>query len=128
MSGVAPLYDCGLGPPEKSYWRVRNVLGRVLGCLPGITSLYAWLGPCLFEFLKACRNNDNNNNNADDEDDFDSSKPRHIHLKSWRVKPPGHKGPNDNDIVIRGPIGDHYEVIWPRNDEELEQWIAEINN
>lgn len=39
MAGIAPYYDCGLSLPKKSYWRVRTVLGRVLGCLPRVISL-----------------------------------------------------------------------------------------
>jgi tetratricopeptide (TPR) repeat protein len=31
---------------DKSYWRVRSVAGRVLGCLPGITLIGGWTGPC----------------------------------------------------------------------------------
>lgn len=42
----ASYYDCGLSLSECSYWRVRTVLGRVLGCLPGTTSLCGWIGPC----------------------------------------------------------------------------------
>ncbi|KAL3484830.1 hypothetical protein BJX62DRAFT_243538 [Aspergillus germanicus] len=31
---------------NKSYWRVRSTLGRVLGCLPGVNSVGGWIGPC----------------------------------------------------------------------------------
>ncbi|KAJ0423185.1 hypothetical protein BJY00DRAFT_310313 [Aspergillus carlsbadensis] len=31
---------------DKSYWRVRSILGRVLGCLPGVTCVGGWTGPC----------------------------------------------------------------------------------
>ncbi|KAK3614095.1 hypothetical protein LTR56_027486, partial [Elasticomyces elasticus] len=31
---------------EQSYWRVRSVLGRVLGPLPKVRSVGGWLGPC----------------------------------------------------------------------------------
>jgi hypothetical protein len=31
---------------DESYWRVRSTLGRVLGCLPGVTSVGGWIGPC----------------------------------------------------------------------------------
>jgi tetratricopeptide (TPR) repeat protein len=37
--GMAPNSECGVALPECSYWRSRSVLGRVLGCLPGVTSL-----------------------------------------------------------------------------------------
>ncbi|KAI9668494.1 MAG: hypothetical protein M1829_005372 [Trizodia sp. TS-e1964] len=46
--GIAHAYDCGLSMPGKSYWRIRTVRGRVLGCLSNVTSLCGWLGPCLF--------------------------------------------------------------------------------
>ncbi|KAF4769983.1 hypothetical protein HAV15_011591 [Penicillium sp. str.  len=44
--GMAPNSECGVALPECSYWRSRSVLGRVLGCLPGVTSLNGWVGPC----------------------------------------------------------------------------------
>jgi hypothetical protein len=31
---------------DKSYWRVRSTLGRVLGCLPGVTSVGGRIDPC----------------------------------------------------------------------------------
>jgi tetratricopeptide (TPR) repeat protein len=43
---IAHYYDCGLSLPKRSYWRSRTVLGRVLGCSPGVISLCGWLGPC----------------------------------------------------------------------------------
>ena len=44
--GVANYYECGLSVPKQSYWRIRTVLGRVLGCLPGLVSMCGWIGPC----------------------------------------------------------------------------------
>ncbi|KIH89918.1 hypothetical protein SPBR_00098 [Sporothrix brasiliensis 5110] len=44
--GISPDFDCGVVLPSRSYWRVRTVLGRVLGCLPGVASLCGWIGPC----------------------------------------------------------------------------------
>ena len=41
--GVANYFECGLSVPKHSYWRVRTVLGRVLGCLPGLVSLCGWI-------------------------------------------------------------------------------------
>ncbi|PGH14411.1 hypothetical protein AJ79_03054 [Helicocarpus griseus UAMH5409] len=46
LAGVAPYYECGLSLPRQTYWRVRTVLGSVLGCLPGVGSLCGWIGPC----------------------------------------------------------------------------------
>ncbi|KAL2803264.1 hypothetical protein BJX63DRAFT_437123 [Aspergillus granulosus] len=36
----------GMVFPERSYWRVRSILGRVLGCIPGVVSVAGWIGPC----------------------------------------------------------------------------------
>lgn len=44
--GERALYDCGLSLPEGSYWRLRTVLGSVLGALPGAASLCGWVGRC----------------------------------------------------------------------------------
>ncbi|KAK6535678.1 hypothetical protein TWF694_002131 [Orbilia ellipsospora] len=44
--GIAPFYDCSFITKQRSYHRVRSALGRVLGCLPGVTSLCGWIGPC----------------------------------------------------------------------------------
>ncbi|KAL3454434.1 hypothetical protein BJX65DRAFT_301075 [Aspergillus insuetus] len=44
--GMAPNSECGLALSECSYWRSRSVLGRFLGCLPRVTSLNGWVGPC----------------------------------------------------------------------------------
>ncbi|KAN0076128.1 hypothetical protein V8E54_006270 [Elaphomyces granulatus] len=122
MPGIAPYYDCGLSMPKKSYWHVRTVLGRVLGCLPGVTSLCGWLGPCPpVEFLKTGR---------DEEEDFDSSKPRHITLKARRVTPVEHKGWSDDATIFIGYSGYQYAAADTRlgDDEELEPWMAEMKD
>lgn len=36
--GIATYYDCGMALPSRTYWRLRTVLGRVLGCLENVTS------------------------------------------------------------------------------------------
>ncbi|KKZ66041.1 hypothetical protein EMCG_08212 [[Emmonsia] crescens] len=46
LSEPAPYYECGLSLLCQTYWRVRTVLGSVLGCLPGVTSLCGWIGLC----------------------------------------------------------------------------------
>jgi hypothetical protein len=116
--GVAPYYDCGLSLPKKSYWRIRTVLGRVLGCLPGVTSLCGWLGPCPpVEFLQT---------GCDEEDDFDHSKPMHISLKARRVTPIAHKSWTNNRVIVTGQ--DYYEDIRCEDVEEVEPWMEEMRN
>jgi tetratricopeptide (TPR) repeat protein len=44
--GGAYYEQCGLSLSTCSYWRVRSIMGRVLGCLPGTVSLCGWIGPC----------------------------------------------------------------------------------
>jgi tetratricopeptide (TPR) repeat protein len=119
IPGIAPYYDCGLSLPKKSYWRVRTVLGRVLGCLPSVISLCGWLGPCPpVEFLKTGR---------DDEDDFDSSEPRHIKLKARSVSLVEHQGRSDDAPIF---FGNRYEDTdtHQRDNEELEPWMAEMKD
>ncbi|KAJ5682799.1 hypothetical protein N7462_005964 [Penicillium macrosclerotiorum] len=97
--GVAPYYNCGLSLPKRSYWRIRTVLGRVLGCQTGT----GW----------------------SDEDNFDPSKPRHINLKARAVTPIAHKGwINDINIVT----GDDYEDIKYEGEKELGPWMEEMKN
>ncbi|GAB1213864.1 hypothetical protein ATERTT37_003017 [Aspergillus terreus] len=113
---AAPYYDCGLSLPKKSYWRVRTVLGRVLGSLPGVTSLCGWLGPCPpVEFLQTGR---------DDQDDFDPSKPRHIKLKARAVNPIANKDWFDDIKFFAG----EKEDIHPDGDEEFEGWRETIED
>ncbi|KAL4865797.1 hypothetical protein BDV12DRAFT_173887 [Aspergillus spectabilis] len=44
--GPALSQECGLVLPQCTYWRTRSVMGRVLGCVPGVTTLNGWIGPC----------------------------------------------------------------------------------
>ncbi|KAF3894273.1 HeLo domain-containing protein [Trichophyton interdigitale] len=44
--GPAQDYEDGVSLPAKSYFRIRTVLGRVLGCHPGCKSICGWIGPC----------------------------------------------------------------------------------
>ncbi|EGE03427.1 hypothetical protein TEQG_02463 [Trichophyton equinum CBS 127.97] len=44
--GPAQDYEDGVSLPAKSYFRLRTVLGRVLGCHPGCKSICGWIGPC----------------------------------------------------------------------------------
>lgn len=45
--GEPPNHDqlSGISLSYSSHWHVRSVLGRVLGCLPGVTSVGGWIGP-----------------------------------------------------------------------------------
>ena len=67
--GVSKYYDNGVSLPKRSYWRSRTALGRVLGCLPGATSVCGWIGPCL---------------------PIDGPQNKYIRLKARRVAPPKH--------------------------------------
>ncbi|EFQ99010.1 hypothetical protein MGYG_02021 [Nannizzia gypsea CBS 118893] len=44
--GPAQDYDDGVSLPTKSYFRLRTVMGRVLGCHPDCKSVCGWIGPC----------------------------------------------------------------------------------
>ncbi|OAX79149.1 hypothetical protein ACJ72_06534 [Emergomyces africanus] len=78
ISEPAPYYECGLSLPSQTYWRVRTVLGKVLGCLPGVTSLCGWIGPCPpVEFVETPSHATK---------DFSQS-PRYVHLQADEVAP-----------------------------------------
>ncbi|ORX48757.1 hypothetical protein DM01DRAFT_351232 [Hesseltinella vesiculosa] len=42
----APFYNSGLVVEGCSFWRLKSILGRVLGGSPGATGLMHWVGPC----------------------------------------------------------------------------------
>ena len=44
--GSALFHDSGLVLNNRSYWRVRTVLGRVLGGLRSANGVHGWVGPC----------------------------------------------------------------------------------
>jgi tetratricopeptide (TPR) repeat protein len=44
--GSTLYFDASMSLHNVSYWRVRTVLGRVLGSLPGVKSVCGWIGPC----------------------------------------------------------------------------------
>lgn len=78
LSEPAPYYECGLSLPSQTYWRVRTVLGSVLGCLPGVTSLCGWIGPCpSVEFVEPPSHATKNFN----------KKPHYVHLQADEVAP-----------------------------------------
>ncbi|EUC43331.1 hypothetical protein COCMIDRAFT_101084 [Bipolaris oryzae ATCC 44560] len=114
-TGIAPFFDCGLSLPRKSYWRVRTVLGRVLGCLPGIISLCGWIGPCPpVEFLSPIPD--------------DADKPRHIRLKARNISLVKHITRDPSAPIIIGSTGRRYEDMQPKEDEEIEPWMADMRN
>ncbi|KAK6535039.1 hypothetical protein TWF281_006337 [Arthrobotrys megalospora] len=116
--GIAPFYDCGFVTEKKSYHRIRNVLGRVLGCLPGVTSLCGWIGPCppvTFDppLAKPLGN---------------EKKGTHIRVKARRVGLVDPPDPNDNVIRIGGG-GAHMELRPQAEDiKNFDGFVAEVRN
>jgi len=115
QTGPSFYYECGLSLANKSYWRIRTVLGRVLGCLPGVISLCGWIGPCpriMFESVS----------------EKDSKKPRHIRVRTRRLAPIQHK-PDPNDGVIYLNSGrDRYKETRILPDEEIEPYLADMRD
>ncbi|KAK6521885.1 hypothetical protein TWF506_002088 [Arthrobotrys conoides] len=116
--GTAPFYDCGFATPQKSYHRIRNVLGRVLGCLPGVTSLCGWIGPCppvTFDppLTKPFG---------------DGKKGMHIRVKARKVGLVDPPDPLDNVIRIGGG-GSHLELRpTPEDIKNFDQFVTEIKD
>jgi hypothetical protein len=111
--GVAHYYDCGFSLPNRSYWRCRTVLGRVLGCLPGVQGLCGWIGPCPpveFDTLPG-----------------DSQRPRHIRISARRISPFDHKPDiNDHDRVY--DWDDRNEATHIQPEEEINPYIADMKD
>ena len=111
--GIAYYYDCGLVLQKLSYWRIRTVLGRILGALPNVQSLCGWIGPCPpIEFDPPLPG---------------SFQPTHIQLKARRITPV-QRVQYDNVIYLGNP-GNHYDRhvdTAPRADEDLSAYIAEM--
>lgn len=98
--GVAYYYDCGVSLPEKSYWRNRTVLGRVLGCLPGVKTVCGWIGPCpAVEVVGA-----------------GAKKAKYIRVKARRVAPP--------KPIVQLPANqqEEQELFMTRNPDEGFEW------
>ncbi|KAF1815903.1 hypothetical protein P152DRAFT_479755 [Eremomyces bilateralis CBS 781.70] len=111
--GVALLFDCGLSLPKKSYWRIRTVLGRVLGCLPGVISLCGWTGPCPpVEIIPPLPEN----------------QPCHVHLKARQLSLLPHKTWHDGDPIDIAPSVHPYKDIELREGEEPGPWAAEMRD
>jgi tetratricopeptide (TPR) repeat protein len=112
--GIALYYECGLSLPKQSYWRVRTVLGRVLGCLPRVLSLCGWIGPCpAVEFVPPLTK---------------GNQPRHIRLKARRVAPiKCEPDSEDGMIYIRSRHGrDEATRIQPG--EEVPAYLSEMQD
>ncbi|KAK4144707.1 small glutamine-rich tetratricopeptide repeat-containing protein 2 [Dichotomopilus funicola] len=113
--GIAHYYDCGLSLPTRSYWRVRTVLGRVLGCLPGVISLCGWIGPC-------------------PRVDFEPSlevptKPRHIRIKTRRVAPIEHHSDSADGIIhLGGHHNPYYSATRIQPNEEIDPYLADMKD
>ena len=108
QAGEATYFDCGLSLPNRSYWRARTVLGRVLGALPGMTSLCGWVGPC-------------------PRVDFDppstpATQPRFIRLQARLVAPTYNNHTNDDDE------DDHNAALEIQPGEDLDTYTASIQS
>ena len=111
--GVAHCSDCGLSLPTRSYWRCRSVLGRVLGCLPGVQGLCGWIGPCPPVVFEPSLE--------------DSRKPRHICTLARNISPFNHKSDiNDHDHVYDWDDHDHATHIQPN--EEINPYMADMKD
>ena len=105
--------ECGLSIPQQTYWRVRTVLGRVLGCLPGVISLCGWIGPCPpVEFVPPLA----------------ESRPRHILLKARPITMMEHTPGSGDGVIYARTSYDQHEAIRIQPDEEPQLYLAEIKD
>ncbi|KAL8783566.1 MAG: hypothetical protein Q9213_004556 [Squamulea squamosa] len=112
----AYFYNSGLSLQDRSYWRVRTVLGRVLGCLPNVISLCGWIGPCpAIEFIGRYA------------EDF-RTKPHHINVtaRSVALVPPAAE--SDANVFWFGSSQDQYEAMRMRPDEEMPAYLEEVTD
>ncbi|KAK7179647.1 TPR domain containing protein [Paraphaeosphaeria sporulosa] len=106
-------YDSGLVISKRSYWRVRTVLGRVLGCAPGVISLCGWVGPCPpVEFIPPLPHN----------------APSFVRLRARQVSLVQHKTFQNNGHVYIGGSGDVHPEVRICPDEEVESWMSDIQD
>jgi tetratricopeptide (TPR) repeat protein len=105
--------NCGISLPKQSHWRVRTVLGRVLSCLPGVTSLCGWVGPCPpVEFISLSL----------------ESKPRYILLKAPPVPPVEHT-PDGECRAGKFFLHDPYDsTLYPKPGEDIRAFAAEMQD
>lgn len=112
-AGAAYYYECGLSLPRRTYWRARTVLGRVLGCLPGVISLCGWIGPCPpVEFAPPIA----------------ESKPRHIRLKARPVALVEHTPESNDGVIHLGTRYDRYTATRIQPGEEPQPYMAEMKD
>ncbi|KAH7097617.1 prion-inhibition and propagation-domain-containing protein [Auriculariales sp. MPI-PUGE-AT-0066] len=111
--GIAPYYECGLSLPTRSYWRSRTVLGRVLGCCPGVQSHCGWIGPCPAVEFEALEN-----------------KPRFVRVKARRTSPQDYKPDiNDRDKVYNyNSVENAGSYARLQSNEEIEPYLAEMKD
>lgn len=113
-TGIAPYFDCGLVLPTRSYWRIRTVLGRVLGCLSGISSLCGWIGPGpKIEF---------------DPPSEGPVRPRHVRVKARRIALTEHHRDYDDAAIFQSSYHDRRDATRIRPDEEVEPYLAEMRD
>jgi tetratricopeptide (TPR) repeat protein len=113
QTGISRYYECGLSLPTRSYWRLRTVLGRVLGCLPGVLSLCGWIGPCpRVEFDPPVLTN----------------RPRHVRIKTRRIALTEHSSDSDDGVTYLRSGYDRYSATRIGPDEEMEPYLAEMRD
>ena len=112
-AGIAPYFDCGLVLPTRSYWRLRTVMGRVLGCLPRIISLCGWIGPCpKVEFDPPVEG---------------QVQPRHVRVMARQIALTEYHHRLGDGVWLTS-WHDHRNETRIRPDEEIETYVAEICN
>jgi tetratricopeptide (TPR) repeat protein len=114
--GVSHYYDCGVSLPKRSYWRARTVLGRVLGCLPGVISLCGWIGPCPPVEVASSTSKESKAN------------PRYVRLKTRRNSPIEYTPASEDGVIHLRSHKDTYQATRMGPDEEVEHYLAEMKD